>query len=161
MFKNLVPWRKHTQKQSVADDSGAPSGGQLTQMRDAFDSMFDRLWGGELSLPEDSDRWNVGWGCDVKDGDKEIVVRAEAPGFEPDEIDIKMSGNQLVLQAEHREESKKNGDQVSYGSFYRSMTMPRGIESEKITAEYKNGVLEVHLPKGAQTHARRIAVKAK
>lgn len=160
MFKNLIPWKKHGNKQQTGELT-ASKGDQWAEMISALDSVFDRFRSGDLSLPEEFERWNVGWGCDIKDSEDEIVVRADAPGFEPDEIDIKMSGNQLVLQAEHRETDTSGGHRTTYGKFYRSMTMPRGIEPDKITAEYKNGVLEVHLPKGEETRTRRIPVAAK
>ena len=157
MFKSLIPWRRHPEKEAISAEPIHPEGGSLMHM---FDSLFDRLQSG-FGMTENPDRWHLGWECDMKDSDDEIVVRAEAPGFEPDEIQIKMSGNQLVLEAEHREDPKGNGNRLHYGKYYRSMTMPRGIQQEGITAEYKNGILEVHLPKGAEAHARRIPVKPK
>ena len=95
----------------------------------------------------------------------EIDVRAEAPGFEPDEIDVRLSAGRLVLQAEHKTEQDTtengNGHFSSYGKFYRAMSVPAGIEADKIEASYKNGILEVHLPKGEEAKSKRIAVKAK
>lgn len=155
MFKHLIPWHKHPKKEELHHEPGNSGSNSLTEM---FESVFDRFRE-NFGLSE-ADSSHSGWGCDMKDSDQEIVVRAEAPGFEPDEIDVKMSGNQLVLEAEHRDQSE-NGDHVTYGRYYRSMTVPRGIDSDKITAEYKNGVLEVHLPKGTESSARRIPIKAK
>jgi HSP20 family protein len=146
MFKNLIPGRKHPEKESALADP-AREGGSISQF---IDSIFDRFPGSTFSS---------GWGCEVKDSDNEIIVRAEAPGFEPDEIEIKMSGNQLVLEAEHREGQDGKGSSFHYGKFYRSITMPNGIELDNINAEYRNGVLEVHLPKGAEANVRRIPVK--
>ena len=146
MFKSLIPGRKHLEKDSALADPARGSG-SLSQF---IDSVFDRFPGTAFAS---------GWGCDVQDSDNEIVVRAEAPGFEPDEIEIKMSGNQLVLEAEHREEQNGEGKSLRYGKFYRSITMPSGIETDNIVAEYRNGVLEVHLPKGDEANVRRIPVK--
>lgn len=64
------------------------------------------------------------------------------------------------MKAEHKSETG-NGKVKRYGKFYRSLTVPRGIEADKINASYKNGVLEVHLPKGEEAKTKRIAVKAK
>ena len=119
--------------------------------------MIDRIWSGDWD-----DVWNSSWGCEVQDGEKEIIVRAEAPGFEPDEIDVQLSGNRLVVQAEHKSETTDgNGHSVHHGKLYRAMTVPSGIDAEKIEASYKNGILEVHLPKGENARTKRIAVAAK
>ena len=115
MFKNLIPSRKHPEKESTLADASTAN----SSLAQYIDSIFNRLPGGGLS---------AGWGCDLEDSDQEIVVRAEAPGFEPDEIEIKMSGNQLVMEAEHREDEGGKGKSLRYGKFYRSITMPSGIE---------------------------------
>lgn len=154
MFKNLVPWKRQNHNDLMKIDPA----NELAQFRANFDRMLDRAWQGDWD-----EVWNNGWGCDVKDGEAEIVVRAEAPGFEPDEIDVRLSGNRLVLQAEHKTERKADGDGCysSYGKFYRAMNVPAGIEADKIEANYRNGILEVHLPKGEAARAKRIAVTAK
>ncbi|WP_246146432.1 Hsp20/alpha crystallin family protein [Rubripirellula lacrimiformis] len=133
---------------------------ELAQFRANFDRMLGRIWSGDFD-----DAWNRGWGCDVQDAESEIVVRAEAPGFEPDEIDVRLSAGRLVMQAEHKSEQESTGDSnghfSSYGKFYRAMSVPTGIEADKIEASYKNGVLEVHLPKGEEAKSKRITVQAK
>ena len=157
MFKNLVPWRRKAQPNRTDSDLAAmPAFGQLERMR----QELDRFYRGDLW--DDGDQWDIGWGCDVEDAENEIIVRAEAPGFEANEIEVQTSGNRLVLRAEHKEEAdEKNGGSLRYGSFYREMTLPRGIETDSIKADYKNGVLEVHCPKGPEAQSKRIAVKAK
>lgn len=150
MFKNLIPKKAARESEMVEVDPM----NEVAEFRANFDKMLSRIWSGDWE-----DVWNAGWGCDVRDGETEIVVRAEAPGFEPDEIDVHLSGNRLVVQAEHKaEESNSSGHVSHHGRFYRAMTVPSGIESDKIEASYKNGILEVHLPKGAEARSRRIAV---
>ncbi len=155
MFKNLIPG-KH---QSDSEMMEADSKNELAQFRANFDRMLSNLWRGDWD-----DAWN-GWGCEVQDAENEIVVRAEAPGFEPEEIDVRLSAGRLVIQAEHKTEQETpgngSGHYSSYGRFYRAMSVPAGIEADKIEASYKNGVLEVHLPKGEEAKSRRIAVQAK
>jgi HSP20 family protein len=154
MFKNLIPWKRKNPRNDLVKIDPA---NELAQFRANFDRMLDQVWQGDWD-----EVWNNGWGCDVKDAETEVVVRAEAPGFEPDEINVRLSGNRLVLEAEHKtERDDGNGHYSSYGKFYRSMNVPAGIEADKIEANYKNGVLEVHLPKGEAARAKRIAVTAK
>ena len=166
MLKNLIP-SKH---QSDSEMMEADSKNELAQFRANFDRMLSKLWLGDWD-----DAWNSGWGCEVQDTENEIVVRAEAPGFEPEEIDVRLSAGRLVIQAEHKTEQDAPGQASpgqappsngsrhysSYGRFYRAMSMPAGIEADKIEASYKNGILEVHLPKGEAAKSKRIAVKTK
>ncbi len=154
MFKNLIPRKRQDHNELMRIDPA----NELAEFRSSFDRMLDRVWQGDWE-----EIWNTGWGCDIQDGEAEIVVRAEAPGFEPNEIDVRLSGNRLVLQAEHKveQEAGGNGHYSSYGKFYRSMSIPAGIEADKIAASYKNGILEVHLPKGEAARAKRITVTAK
>jgi HSP20 family protein len=101
------------------------------------------------------------WGTDLRDAGKEFVVRAEAPGFEPNEFDVRVSGDVLTVSAEHKAEVKE-GEQVTeqeYGSFQRSIMLPGGVDPNKVEARYRNGVLEIHLPKTPEAQGRRIEVK--
>ncbi len=156
MFKNLIPWKSQSESDLMEFDPK----NELAQFRANFDRMLNSMWRGELD-----DVWNSGWGCDVQDTENEIVVRAEAPGFEADEIDVRLSAGRLVMQAEHKTERETSGNGKghisSYGKFYRAMSVPAGIEADKIEASYKNGVLEVHLPKCEDAKSKRIAVQAK
>ncbi|MCA9137643.1 MAG: Hsp20/alpha crystallin family protein, partial [Planctomycetales bacterium] len=117
MFKNLIPWKRERDNEIMEVDPK----NELAQFRANFDQMLDRFWRGDWE-----DAWNQGWGCDVQDSENEITVRAEAPGFEPDEIDVRLSGNRLVVQAEHKaEETVKgggNGHITRQGKYYRAMT---------------------------------------
>ena len=163
MFKNLIPWRHKREKRSRHGDlMTTPARGELARFREDFGSLLDRFYGDGPAIWDDLDQWNVGWGCDVEDADKEIVVRAEAPGFDPDEIEVRVSGNRLVLHAEHKEEKNaEDGHSMHYGQFHREMTLPRGIEADNIKAEYKRGIVEVRLPKGPEAQTKRIPVKTK
>jgi HSP20 family protein len=155
MFKNLIPWKG----QSDSDMMEIDPKNELAQFRVNFDRMLRNLWSGDWD-----DAWNSGWGCDVQDAEHEIVVRAEAPGFERDEIDVHLSAGRLVMQAEHKTEKDPSGNGSkhfsSYGKFYRAMSVPAGIKADQIEASYKNGILEIHLPKGEEAKSKRIAVKA-
>ena len=94
------------------------------------------------------------------DDENEYVLRAELPGFESDDIDVKVSGNVLTIKAEHKEEGKEeNGNSHRYGSFYESFTVPQGVIGDEIDAKYHSGVLELHLPKSEKCKGKRIEVK--
>jgi len=118
-----------------------------------FASLFDR------AFPAWPVPFEARWGLETEELENEYVVRAEVPGFEASELDISMTGNVLTIRAEHRPAEKEAPAERPYGRLERTITLPAGVNPEGITAFYRNGVLEVHLPKAAEALTRRIAVK--
>jgi HSP20 family protein len=132
----------------------------LSRMRDEFDRLFDRF---SLQWPSlwQGDGWR--WGLDVRDEDDTVVVKAEAPGFEAGDFDLQVSDNRLVLRAAKKVESKREeGKTREYREqeCYQSVTLPPGIDRDKVQAKYHNGVLTVTMPKTAEGKAKRVAVKS-
>jgi len=128
----------------------------LQQLRRDFDALFGQLWGGGLT-PFNQDREPIRlWDFDVKENDKEIVVRAEMPGFEENELDVQFSDNVLTIKAE---KEQKGDQEEAYRSFYRSITMPPGVNADKAQATYQNGVLELHIPRAEGAQPRRIKIQ--
>jgi HSP20 family protein len=161
MFGNLIPWKK----QDGGDLKIRRENDPISRLRQDFDQLWDRFWddwrSGGLSQLDDS-RW-LGSRVDFDDHEKEYLLRAELPGFEPGDFDVKVSGNVLTLRAEHNEEGsgkKGNGSYRRYGRFYESFTLPSGVLPDQIDARYHSGVLEVHLPKSEECQTKRIAVKS-
>jgi HSP20 family protein len=154
---NLVPWKTRR----TGGDGGilvARTGRDLSRFGDPWNTLWDRFWA--LDSP-----WAHfpltpwGWSLDVDDREDELVVRAEAPGFEPAEFRVEMRGNQLVIEAEHKEETQaEQASSYRYGKFQRSVTLPQGLDVDKIHARYRSGILEVHLPKGDEARPKRIPV---
>jgi HSP20 family protein len=131
------------------------------RLRTEFDRLFDdffRGWGGLSAVPEEP---LSGWSMDLDDQDDKIVVRAEAPGFEPGDFDIQIRNNQLILSASESVEMKQEGGrQWRKREFYRSIPLSSEIDAEKVDAQYRNGILTLTLPKTERTKSRRIEVKA-
>jgi HSP20 family protein len=154
---NLVPWKT---RRPGGEGDFTPIGRSRDLARPESDALWDRFWDGAWPWSASSlAHW--GWSMDVDDRDNEIVIRAEAPGFEPNEFNLQMRGNQLVIEAEHKEESKgPQGAGCRYGKFQRVVTLPQGVDAEKINARYRSGVLEVHAPKAEEAKGRRIRVNA-
>lgn len=159
----LIPWsRKRT------DTTG--NGGTLTTARDfpslvrrmqnEFDELVQRFaqdW--PLSMNGPGTNWR--WGIDVEDKDDSFVVRAEAPGFEAGDFDIQAADDRLILRAAHKKESKdKKGEYREECECYESLTLPSGIDKDKIEARYLNGVLTVTIAKTPAAKAKKISVKA-
>ena len=109
-----------------------------------------------------------GWlpAIDVYDGRDELIVKAEVPGIEPDEIDLSVSENVLSLRGERRFE-ERNEDEGTYrverrfGRFERSIALPPHCDADNIEATYENGVLEIRVPKVPAQEPRRLTVQRK
>jgi HSP20 family protein len=103
--------------------------------------------------------WERHWGIEMEETPTEFVVRAELPGFETNEIEVLLERNLLTIRAEHREVAEeKEPVERPYGRLERTLTLPEAVIAEKIEARYRNGVLEVHLPRTPEAMPRRIAV---
>ena len=100
---------------------------------------------------------------DILEKDGNLILRAELPGMSEKEIDLKLENNTLTLKGARRMENEDNKDSYhrierSYGSFSRSFTLPESVDSDKIKAEYKNGVLTVTIPQKPEVKPREIPV---
>ncbi len=136
-----------------------PSFGPVGRLRNEFDRLFDQFFQGWPAWNEQE--FDRGWGVDVQESDKELVVRADAPGFEPGDFNVEVRGDQLVLCACQSEESEE-GDQGYHWQkreFHRSLPLPAGIDADHIDAEYRNGVLTLTLPKTEEAKGRKIQIK--
>jgi HSP20 family protein len=137
----------------------------LARLRDEFETLLNRFLGpgGNLSSSSENDQ-DLLSGLDVEDRDNEIVLRGDLPGFEPSEIDTQLSGQILTIKAEKERKKSKgkgngDGEEHEYRFFQESVMLPEGVKADQIQAKYRNGVLEIHVPKSEQSKAKRIAVK--
>ena len=101
---------------------------------------------------------------EVIDHEAEVVVRAEMPGSTREELQVELTGELLTIKGEKRREEKAEKGQVlqseiAYGAFTRTMKLPPGLDLEHVKAEFKDGILEVHLPKLEKTERRTVAVE--
>ncbi len=101
--------------------------------------------------------------CDIYEEGDNIVVKAELPGLDENDIDIQVENNILTLRGERKREKEVKSENLfrterSYGSFTRSFTLPVTVDTEKIRAEYKDGVLLLTMPKVEEAKPRKIKV---
>jgi len=101
---------------------------------------------------------------DIINRDKEIIVKAEMPGVDKKDLDISVTRNSVKIQGNTRQEEKKEeGDyyrsEISTGSYSRSVSLPADINEDKVKAKYKDGVLELTLPKLKETKRQSIKVE--
>jgi len=150
---NLTPFRA---------SAFAPFGGfdPMHRFRDEFNRLFEQFAPGWWNSFDVARRDS--WGLDVREDDKTMTIRAEAPGFEPDEFDVEVRDNQLIMCACHKaenEEKESGTHQWQRREFYHSMMLPSGVDAENVDAEYHHGILSVKLPKTGETNGRHIQVK--
>jgi HSP20 family protein len=125
-----------------------------------FEEFFNDFPFGS-SVPETRESWIPS--VDILEKDGNLLLRAELPGMNEKQIDLKLEGNTLTLKGERKmdnEDKKSNYHRVEsfYGSFTRSFRLPDTVDVEKIHADYKNGVLTVTLPQRPEVKPREIPV---
>ncbi|MBS3917663.1 MAG: Hsp20/alpha crystallin family protein [Deltaproteobacteria bacterium] len=128
---------------------------------------MDRLWdsffeGGHRKRGEEAGEWFPA--LDVSETKNDIVVKTEVPGLDPKDIDISLSEGVLAIKGEKKQEKEEKEENYhlierSFGSFTRSVRLPGDVQSDKITASYKNGVLKVTLPKSEEAKKKEIKIK--
>ncbi len=99
----------------------------------------------------------------VWEDDDNVYAEAELPGFSLDDLEIYVTGNQLTIKGERRPPEPSSGtwhrQERSFGKFSRMIELPGDIDSDRVAAEFKNGVLNITLPKSEAVKPRRIEVK--
>jgi HSP20 family protein len=100
---------------------------------------------------------------DVQENDKEVIITAELPGISKEDIELNMTSDRVEIKAEKKEEQEEVDEGFKsfgrrYTGFYRSIPLPAPVKAEKAKATYKNGVLEVVLPKKEGTESRSIKI---
>jgi HSP20 family protein len=100
---------------------------------------------------------------DIYEDEQGITVKAELPGLDPKDVDVQVENNTLTIKGERKfekEEKEENFHRVErrYGSFVRSFTLPSTVDTDKVKADYENGVLKIQLAKRAEAKPKQIKV---
>jgi len=127
--------------------------------------MFDNVFRTD-TRDGDSDFTTWTPAVDIAEHDDQFVVKVELPGVNKDDVKITLENNILTIRGEKKQEKetkKENYHRVerSYGSFQRSFTLPTTVKSDKIDAVYKDGILQIALPKAEEAKPKQIEVKVK
>lgn len=100
---------------------------------------------------------------EISETDKDVLVCVSMPGIDPKDINVEIMGNSLILSGECKreikEEQKLHRSEFHYGAFMRRVTLPDYVKGEAAQAEYKNGILELRIPKMEEAKRKRIEVK--
>jgi HSP20 family protein len=138
---------------------------EMEEMQNRLVSLFGRRMplrrgGGEegFTLTE--------WGppVDISEDDKEYTIKAELPGVSKEDVKVMVEGGVLSISGERKAEKEEKNKKYhrierSYGTFVRSFTLPEGTAGDRISAEFKDGILNVRLPKDERAKPKSIDVK--
>lgn len=147
MVRELTPWKPF----------------EFDRLRKEMDRLWDSFFEGR---PGKRTKEEGGWlpSLDVTETKGDLVVKAELPGMDPKDIDISLSEGVLTMRGEKKQEKEEKEEgyhliERSYGSFIRSVRLPKDVQSNRIEASFKNGVLKVVLPKSEETKKKEIKIK--
>ena len=137
----------------------------LQAVQDRLNRVFDDAFRG---VPRGGDdEWALGgsWApsVDIFEHEGNLVLKAELPGVDPKDVDVRVENNVLTLRGERKFETEVKKEKYhrverAYGTFSRSFTLPNVVDTEKIKAEYKDGVLQVTLPQREEAKPKQIQV---
>jgi HSP20 family protein len=134
----------------------------LATLRERMNRLFEDAY---TSRGEEKDliasTWNPS--VDIYETENALVMKAELPGINENDIELKIEDSTLTLKGDRKFEKETKEDNYhrierSYGSFYRSFTLPRNIDQDKIKAESENGILKVTLPKKAELKPKKVKI---
>ncbi len=103
---------------------------------------------------------------DVRETDDKVLIDAELPGMDPKDVQVRIEGNSLILSGERKQEKEEKAKgyqrmERSFGRFEREIPLPMSVDSAKCAANYKNGVLQIELPKKPEAKPKTIQVQVK
>jgi HSP20 family protein len=137
----------------------------LVSIQDRMNRIFDEAFRGQRTGEEDD--WALGgnWApaVDIYEQGDNIVLKAELPGIDAKDVDIRVENNVLSLRGERKfanEVKREDYHRVerAYGSFSRSFTLPNVVDTDRIKADYKDGVLQVTLPQKEEAKPKQISI---
>ena len=137
----------------------------LMTVQERMNRIFDEAFRGAPARSEDD--WALGgtWApaVDIYEQDGTLVLKAELPGIDPKDVDVRVENNVLTLHGERKFENEVKRDQYhrverAYGTFSRSFTLPSVVDTANIKAEFKEGLLRVVMPKREEAKPKQISI---
>jgi HSP20 family protein len=132
---------------------------ELDSLQGDMNRLFDRFFDGRTA--SGSRRWIPP--MDLIETEDSLVLRGDLPGLTEDDVDIEIKDNVLTVSGERTTDNEEKGEgyyrvERAFGSFSRSLTLPAGVDADKVEANFDNGVLEVRIPKPAEAKPTRVQI---
>jgi HSP20 family protein len=139
----------------------------MVDFRRNFDQVFNRLlqWPSAQEERAYENDFSPAVESFIDKNNKKFHCEVLLPGIDPKDVDIQVQGNTLTITGE-RTDSRETRDadflqrEITYGSFTRSLVLPEGVDKERLTAEYRNGVLELTAPIAAASLPKKVEIKS-
>jgi HSP20 family protein len=133
------------------------------RMREEMNRLFNQFF--REGEGEEATWLTGGWAppVDIHETDDALILKAELPSFSKDDVHIELLNNRLTLRGERKHEAQIKEEQYhrrehAYGSFQGSFQLPTTVDQEKVAASFKDGILELRLPKSEKARPKRIAI---
>ena len=137
---------------------------ELDALSSRVDHLFHQPFFGRW--PFEGDGVGVDWtpAIDVQETDSEFLIKADLPDVKKEDVKVDVADGMLNMRGERRQEKEEKGKRFhrierEYGTFERRLSVPSGVDTTKIAADFKDGVLRVHLPKAPEAKPKSIDVK--
>jgi len=131
-----------------------------------LNSALDEAFGSWPFQQDDSGAITSAWqpACDVFEDTDAVKIVAELPGVKPEDVKLSLENNLLTIRGEKKQEAEERNERVhryerSYGSFERAFMLPSTVDGDKISADYRDGVLTIMVPKVERARPREIPVR--
>ena len=136
---------------------------EVDSLQSEVNRVFDAFFGNGAGNATRARRWVPP--MDLVETEDQLVLKADLPGLGHDDIDIEVKDGVLTVSGERGAEHEENSEgyyrvERAFGQFSRSMTLPDGIDAERISADFHDGVLEVRIPKPEQRKPHRVQIGA-
>jgi len=133
----------------------------LTSLRDQVNRLFEDSFTRDRSGHADLATWAPS--VDIYETESELVIKADLPDVQDEDIDVRVENNMLTIRGERKFEKDVNEDDYlrverAYGPFMRSFSLPNTVSSESIRAEYRNGVLTLHMAKREESKPKQVKI---
>ena len=134
---------------------------ELDSLQSDMNRLFDGFFGGRTSNGIGNRRWIPA--MDLVESADHLVLRADLPGMDEEDLEIEIKNGVLTVAGERKAEKESSDEgyyrvERSFGSFSRSLSLPEGIDADGVKASFDRGVLEVRVPKPAETKPHRVQI---
>jgi HSP20 family protein len=154
-MRDIIPWGR---ERSLAPTFSGPEFGALGSFRREMDRLFDDLFRAPtIGRFGEFGGMTASWpSIDVKDADNELVVTAEVPGMTDKDVELFVDNGMLTIRGEKKAEKEEKGySERFFGRFERQIPLPATVDEQHCKADFRDGLLTIHLPKNREAEEAR------
>ena len=154
-MRDLIPWGRQDQS-PIAAMRGDTGWGPISSFRREVDRLFDDFFRAPTFGSFGNGTTGSWPSIEVKDGERELVVTAEVPGMNEKDVELLLDNGMLTIRGEKKGERDEQGySERWYGRFERQIPLPSSVDEQDCKADFRDGLLTIHLPKSREAESRR------